>query len=122
MLIVSVWDASMTKAVEKAIANSNLGLNPNAEGQTIRINVPELSEERRKELSKVAGQYAENAKVAIRNVRRDGMESLKKQEKDGDISEDDQRRGGEQIQKLTDEYVKQADDLYHDKEKDIMSV
>jgi ribosome recycling factor len=122
MLIVNVWDKSMVKAVEKAIANSNLGLNPAADGQTIRVPVPELSEERRKELGKVAGQYAENAKVAVRNVRRDGMDSLKKQEKDGDISEDDHRRLGEEVQKLTDKYVADADKVLAEKEKDIMSV
>lgn len=122
MLVVSVWDKSMVKAVEKAIANSNLGLNPAADGQSIRVPVPELSEERRKELTRVAGQYAENAKVAVRNVRRDGMDWLKKSEKDGDISEDEARRKSDEIQKMTDQYVKKADELYHDKEKDIMSV
>lgn len=122
MLVVSVWDKAMVKAVEKAIANSSLGLNPASEGQTIRVPVPELSEERRRELAKVAGQYAENTKVAIRNVRRDGMDSLKKEEKDGDISEDEHRRLADEIQKMTDEYVKQADALYQEKEADIMSV
>jgi ribosome recycling factor len=122
LLVVSVWDKSMVKPIEKAIANSNLGLNPASDGQTIRVPVPELSEERRRELSKVAGQYAENAKVAIRNIRRDGMDSLKKMEKDGDISEDEQRRRSDDIQKLTDEYVKKADTLYQDKDKEIMSV
>lgn len=122
MLIVSVWDKGLVKAVEKAIANSNLGVNPAADGQSIRVPVPELSEERRKELTKVASQYSENAKVAVRNVRRDGMEELKKAEKAKEISEDDQRRKGEEIQKLTDEFVKKADDLLADKEKDIMSV
>lgn len=122
MLVVSVWDKGLVKAVEKAITNSNLGLNPAADGQTVRVPVPELSEERRKELVKVAGQYAESAKVAVRNVRRDGMDSLKKQEKDGDISEDEQRKKGDEIQKMTDEFVKKADDMYADKDKDIMSV
>ena len=122
MLIVSVWDKSMVKAVEKAIANSNLGLNPAADGQNVRVPVPELSEERRRELSKVAGQYAENAKVAVRNVRRDGMDALKKAEKDGDISEDDHRRKSDEIQKLTDDFVRKVDALYQEKEKDIMSV
>jgi ribosome recycling factor len=122
MLIVSVWDKGLVKAVEKAIANSNLGVNPAADGQSIRVPVPELSEERRKELTKVASQYCENAKVAVRNVRRDGMEELKKAEKAKEISEDEQRRKGDEIQKLTDEFVKKADDLLADKEKDIMSV
>ena len=122
LLTVQVWDASMAKAVEKAIRESDLGLNPSAEGQTIRVPVPELSEERRKELSKVAGKYAENAKIAIRNVRRDGMDELKKMEKDGDISEDEQRRQGDEIQKLTDSFIEKIDEAYSAKEKDIMSV
>lgn len=121
-LMVSVWDKGMVKAVEKAIANSNLGLNPASDGQNIRVPVPELSQERRKELSKVAGQYAEAAKVAVRNVRRDGMDALKKAEKEGDISEDEQRRKGDEIQKMTDEFVKKADEMSADKEKEIMSV
>ena len=122
MLSVSVWDKSMVKAVEKAIRESNLGLNPAADGQTIRVPVPELSEERRKELVKVAGQYAETAKIAIRNVRRDGMDHLKKEEKDGNISEDDQHRMSDEIQKLTDKKVSEVDVLLQEKEKDIMSV
>ncbi|MCI5049012.1 MAG: ribosome recycling factor [Rickettsiales bacterium] len=122
MLTVQVWDASMVKAVEKAIRESDLGLNPSGEGQTIRVPVPELSEERRKELSKVASKYAENCKIAIRNVRRDGMDELKKMEKDGDISEDDQRRMGDEIQKMTDDFVAKVDKLYEEKDKDIMSV
>lgn len=122
MLMVSVWDKSMVKAVEKAIANSNLGLNPSADGQSVRVPVPELSEERRKELVKVASQYSENAKVAIRQVRRDGMDQLKKEEKDGDISEDEHRRLSDEIQKMTDDFVKQADTIYQEKESDIMSV
>lgn len=122
MLIVQVWDKTMVKAVEKAIRESDLGLNPAVDGQSIRVPVPELSEERRKELTKVAGKYAENGKVAIRNVRRDGMDSLKKQEKDGDISEDEHRRLSDEIQKLTDGFVQQVDDAYAAKEKDIMSV
>ncbi len=122
MLSVQVWDKGMVKAVEKAIRESDLGLNPAVDGTLIRVPVPELSEERRKELCKVASKYAENAKVAVRNVRRDGMESLKKQEKDGEISEDEHHRLGDEVQKLTDEYVKKIDDLYHTKEQDIMSV
>ena len=122
LLTVQVWDASMTAAVEKAIRDSDLGLNPAAEGQVIRVPVPELSEERRKDLVKVAGKYAENARIAVRNVRRDGMEALKKAEKDGEISEDEQRREGEEIQKITDATVKQIDELLAEKEKDIMSV
>lgn len=122
MLIVQVWDKSMVKAVEKAIRESNLGLNPAIDGQSVRVPVPELSEERRKELGKVAGKYAESAKIAIRNVRRDGMDALKKQEKDGEISEDEHRRKGDEIQKITDEFIKKVDDALAAKEKDIMQV
>lgn len=122
MLTVQVWDKSMVKAVEKAIRESDLGLNPAADGQSIRVPVPELSQERRKELSKVAGKYAENTKIAIRNVRRDGMDEIKKQEKKGDISEDDQRRMSDEIQKITDQFIQKVDELLATKEKDIMSV
>lgn len=122
MLSVSVWDKSMVKAVEKAIATSNLGLNPAVDGQTIRVPIPPLSEERRKELVKVAAKYAEQAKVAVRNVRRDGMEVAKKDQKDGKISEDDLRKQETQIQKLTDDHVKKVDEMLAAKEKDILSV
>ena len=122
MLSVSVWDKAMVKAVEKAIRESHLGLNPASDGHSIRVPVPELSEDRRKELCKVAAQYAENAKIAIRNIRRDGMDQLKKEEKDGEISEDEHRRMSEEIQKMTDQFVKQADEALHAKEKDIMIV
>ncbi len=122
LLTVQVWDASMVKAVEKGIANAGLGLNPIAEGQLIRVPLPELTEERRKELVKVAGKYAEQARISVRNVRRDGMDTLKKMEKDGDISEDEQHRMGDDIQKLTDTHVKTIDDMLEQKEKDIMQV
>lgn len=122
MLTVQVWDKSMVKAVEKAIANSNLGLNPAPDGQLVRVPIPALSEERRKEMAKVAAKYTEQAKVAVRNVRRDAMDSLKAQEKNGDISEDEHRKLSEQVQKLTDDYVKKADEALVHKEKDIMSV
>ncbi len=122
LLTVSVWDASMVPAVEKAIRESDLGLNPATEGQTIRVPVPELSEERRKDMGKVAGKYAENARIAVRNVRRDGMDELKKQEKNGDISEDDLHRLSDEIQKITDKVVKKIDEALATKEKDIMSV
>jgi ribosome recycling factor len=122
MISVQVWDKSMVKAVEKAIRESNLGLNPAIDGQSIRVPVPELSEERRKELGKVAGKYAENAKIAIRNVRRDGMDDLKKQEKDGKISEDEHRKKSDEIQKITDEFIKKIDEMLVSKEKDIMQV
>lgn len=122
MLVVSVWDKSMVKAVEKAIANANLGLNPAVDGQTIRVPIPALSEDRRKELVKIAGKYAEQAKVAIRNVRRDGMDASKKEQKDGKISEDDLRKRETEIQKLTDDHVKKVDEMLATKEKDILSV
>lgn len=122
MLIVQVWDKGMVKIVEKAIRESNLGLNPASDGQNIRVPLPELSEERRKELVKVAAKYAESCRVAIRNVRRDGMDALKKMEKDGDISKDEHHSRGEAIQKLTDEHVKKVDDMVASKEKDIMTV
>lgn len=122
MLTVQVWDKTAVKAVEKAIANANLGLNPAADGQLIRVPIPPLSEERRKEMVKVAGKYAEQAKVAIRNVRRDGMDALKAQEKAGQISEDDLHKQSDQIQKLTDDFVKKVDEALVVKEKDIMAV
>ena len=121
-LSVSVWDRSLAKAVEKAIMESDLGLNPSSDGQLIRIPVPPLSEERRRELSKVAGKYAENAKVAVRNIRRDALDEVKKLKKDNQISEDEEKRFENEIQKLTDEATKKADDLLAQKEKDILQV
>lgn len=122
MLSVQVWDHSMAKAVEKAIMNSGLGLNPQPEGSVIRIPLPDLNEERRKELTKVAGKYAEACRVAVRNVRRDGMDTIKKLQKDGDISEDDQKKFETEVQKMTDEAIGKVDKLLADKEKDIMTV
>jgi len=122
LLTVQVWDASATKSVEKAIRDSGLGLNPQAEGTLIRVPVPELNEERRTELSKVAGKYAEQGRVAVRNIRRDGMDALKKMEKDGDISEDEHKRMSDEVQKMTDETIKKVDQLLADKEKDIMHI
>jgi ribosome recycling factor len=122
LLNVSVWDKTMVKAVEKAIRESDLGLNPAVDGQTIRVPIPALSEERRKEMVKVAGKYAEQAKVAVRNVRRDGNDELKKQKTAGTISEDEQRKQEAQIQKMTDEHVKKIDEMLAAKEKDILSV
>ena len=122
MLMVNVWDKSMIKAVEKAIRESDMGLNPAVDGQTIRVPIPAPSEDRRKEMVKVAHKFAEAAKVAVRNVRRDGMEDLKKQEKDKKISEDEHRTQADKVQKLTDDHVKKIDDLLATKEKDIMSV
>lgn len=122
LLSVQVWDRGMVSAVEKAIRDSDLGLNPNTEGQVIRLRIPEMNEQRRKEMVKVAHKYAEEAKVAIRHVRRDGMDLLKKLEKAGDISEDDQVRFGEQVQKATDQAVTDADQIAATKEKEIMQV
>lgn len=122
MLSVQVWDGGMVKAVEKAIRDSGLGLNPSPDGQMIRVPLPELSEERRTELVKVAGKYAEQGRVSVRNVRRDGMESLKKQEKDGDISQDEMHAGNDKVQKLTDDFIGQIDEMLSSKEKDIMTV
>ncbi|MBQ8677016.1 MAG: ribosome recycling factor [Alphaproteobacteria bacterium] len=121
-LSVSVWDRGLTKAVEKAIMESELGLNPSSDGQLIRIPVPPLSEERRKELIKVAGKYAENSKVAIRNIRRDSMDGIKKLKKDNVISEDEEKRFENDVQKLTDEAIKKVDELAAQKEKDILQV
>ncbi len=120
MLTVQVWDSGSVKAVEKAIRDANLGLNPQAEGNLIRIPVPSLTEDRRKELVKVAGQYAESARVAVRNVRRDGMEGLKKVR--DTMGEDENKRLGEEVQKLTDTHIQKIDTLLVEKEKDIMTV
>jgi len=122
MLGVSIWDKSMVNAVDRAIREANLGLNPIMDGQNLRIPLPELNEERRKSLVKVAHDYAEKAKVAIRHVRRDGMDGLKKAEKDGAISQDDSRSLSEKVQKMTDETIVDVDRLLADKEKEIMQV
>ncbi|WP_424981164.1 ribosome recycling factor [Maritalea sp. S77] len=122
MLSVQVWDKGMTQAVEKAIRESSLGLNPMAEGTIIRVALPELNEERRRELTKVAHQYAEQAKVAVRHIRRDGMDALKKQEKDGDISKDEMHQKSDELQKLTDDIVAEVDKMLANKEADIMQV
>jgi ribosome recycling factor len=122
MLAVSVWDKSMVGAVERGIRESNLGLNPIIDGQNLRIPLPELNEERRKSLVKVAHDYAEKAKVAIRHVRRDGMDDLKKAEKDGKIGQDISRSSSEKVQKMTDETIVDVDRLLADKQKEIMQV
>ena len=121
-LSVSVWDKGIAKAVEKALRESDLGLNPVSDGQLIRIPIPPLSEERRKELVKVAGKYAEQNKIAIRNIRRDALDEVKKLKKDNLISEDDEKRYGTEIQKLTDDSIKKIDDMLDQKEKDILQV
>jgi len=120
MLSVQVWDRSNVQPVEKAIRNAGLGINPIVDGQVIRLPIPELTEERRKELAKLCGQYAEKAKIAVRNVRRDGMEHLKQDEKKHVISEDERKRLEHEVQKLTDETVKEIDELAQAKEKEIL--
>ena len=122
MISVSVWDKSMVSAVDRAIREANLGFNPIVDGNNLRIPLPELNEQRRKELVKIAHGYAENARVAVRHVRRDGMDFLKKAEKDGDISEDDHRRQSEQVQKLTDDTISTVDSLLAGKEAEILQV
>lgn len=122
MITVQVWDATLVGAVERAIRNAGLGLNPVTDGSTLRIPVPELNEERRKELVKVAGKYAEQTRVAVRNVRRDGMDTLKKLEKDSDISQDEQKVLSEKLQKLTDQMIKEVDQALASKEKEILQV
>ena len=122
MLSVQVWDKSLVSAVDKAIRNSNLGLNPVVDGTTVRIPIPELNEERRQELTKVAGQYAEQARVAVRNVRRDGMDHLKRMEKDGHISQDEHKAWADEVQELTNEMIKEVDETLHGKEAEIMQV
>jgi ribosome recycling factor len=122
MLSVQVWDKSLVKAVEKAIRTSDLGLNPAVEGTLIRVPIPELSQERRAELAKVAARYAEAARVAVRNVRRDGMEQLKRQEKDGELSQDAHHKISQQVQELTDSEVKQINDMLAAKESEIMTI
>jgi len=121
-LSVSVWDRGLAKNVEKALRESDLGLNPVSDGTLIRIPIPPLSEERRKELVKIAGKYSEQNKVAIRNIRRDALDGIKKLKKDNLISEDDEKRFENEIQKLTDEAVKKIDEMLASKEKDIMQV
>lgn len=122
MITVQVWDRKLVSAVERAVRDAGLGLNPASDGNTVRVPIPPLSEERRIELTKVAGKYAEQARVAVRNVRRDGMEQLKKMEKDNDISEDEHRRRADEIQKVTDEHIKLVDESLAAKEAEIMQV
>ncbi|HEX8579345.1 MAG TPA: ribosome recycling factor [Allosphingosinicella sp.] len=121
MLSVQVWDRSNVGAVEKAIRSAGLGLNPISEGQTLRLPIPDLTEERRKELAKLASQYAEKARIAVRNVRRDAMDSLKQDEKKHEISEDERKRLETEVQKLTDDTIKDIDAATAAKEKEIMT-
>ena len=122
MITVQVWDRSLVTPVEKAIREANLGLNPQSDGQLVRLPIPELSQERRQELTKIAHKYAEHGRVAVRNVRRDGMEALKKMEKDGKISQDEHRRHTDEVQKLTDDHIKKVDEALAQKEKEILQV
>ena len=122
MITVQVWDKGLAKAVDKAIRDAGLGLNPQMDGQLLRIPLPELNQERRKELSKLAAKYAEAARVAVRNVRRDGMDLLKRLEKDHKIGQDDQHTKGDELQKMTDAHIKDIDNALHSKEQEIMQV
>ncbi|MEK6734913.1 MAG: ribosome recycling factor [Pseudomonadota bacterium] len=121
-LAIQVWDKDAVKAVEKAISNANLGVNPQTEGQTIRITLPTLTEERRNEFAKMASKYGEGAKIAIRNLRRDSMEEVKKTEKSKEISEDESKKLSDKVQKITDTYTKNIDDKVLSKEKEIKQI
>lgn len=122
LLSVQVWDKGQVSFVEKAIREAGLGLNPMADGQMVRVPLPELNEERREELVKIAGKYAEQGRVAVRNVRRDGMDQLKKGEKDGEISQDEQKSLSDDVQKLTDDYISKIDEALSQKETEIRQV
>lgn len=122
LITVQVWDKGMVKSVEKAVRDSGLGLNPQPDGQLIRVPLPELSQERRLELVKIAGKYAETARVAVRNVRRDILDALKKEQKDGKLSEDEHKTQSEKVQKLTDDAIKKVDETLNNKEKEITTV
>ena len=122
MITVQVWDRGVVKAVDKAIREAGLGLNPQTEGAVIRVPIPDLTEDRRRELTKVAAKYAEQARIHVRNVRRDGLDPLKKKEKDGDISQDQHRKLQHDIQALTDEYIQKIDDSLAQKDKEILQV
>jgi len=122
MITVNVWDRGLVVSVEKAIRNSNLGLNPVVDGQTLRIPIPPLTEERRKEIAKIAGKYAEQQRIAVRNIRRDANDDLKKAEKDTVISQDEHKRMEGEVQKLTDEAIKRVDEALKTKEQEIMHV
>ena len=122
MITVQVWDRNVVKAVDKAIRESGLGLNPQTEGQVIRVPIPELNQERRRELTRVAAKYAEDARVAVRKVRQHGMESLRRLEKDGEISQDEHRKLERDIQHLTDDHIKRVDETLAQKDKEILQV
>jgi ribosome recycling factor len=122
MLTVQVWDKGLVSSVEKAIRESDLGLNPASDGQLVRVPIPALNEERRVEITKIAGKYAEDTRVAVRNVRRNAMDELKKAEKDGDISKDEQHDHDADIQAITDEFIRKVDETLYNKEQEIMQV
>lgn len=122
LITVQVWDKGSVKAVEKAIREAGLGLNPQPDGQLVRVPIPELNQERRSEIVKIAGKYAEGARVAVRNVRRDAMDALKKGEKDGELTEDTHKTFAEKVQKLTDEHIKKIDELLAGKEKEVTHI
>lgn len=122
MITVQVWDRGVVKAVDKAIREAGLGLNPQTEGQVIRVPIPELNEERRRELTRVAAKYAEQARVSVRNVRRDGIEALRKLEKDSKISQDEHRKLDRDVQHLTDDHIKRIDETLAQKDKEILQV
>jgi ribosome recycling factor len=122
MITVQVWDRAMVKAVDKAIREAGLGLNPQTEGQVIRVPIPDLNEERRRELTRVTAKYAEQARVSVRNIRRDGVELLRRREKDAEISQDQQRKLQQEVQHLTDDYVKRIDEALAQKDKEILQV
>jgi len=122
MITVQVWDRAMVKAVDKAIREAGLGLNPQTEGQVIRVPIPDLNEERRRELTRVTAKYAEQARVSVRNVRRDGVELLRRREKDAEISQDQQRKLQQEVQHLTDDYVKRIDEALAQKDREILQV
>jgi ribosome recycling factor len=122
MITVQVWDRAIVKAVDKAIRESGLGLNPQTEGQVIRVPIPDLNEERRRELTRVSARYAEEARVAVRHVRRDGIEVLRRREKDADISQDQQRKLQQEVQHLTDDYITRIDEALAQKDREILQV
>ena len=122
MITVQVWDRAMVKAVDKAIREAGLGLNPQTEGQVIRVPIPDLNEERRRELTRVSAKYAEQARVSVRNVRRDGIEVLRRREKGAEISQDEQRKLQHEIQNLTDDYIRRIDEALAQKDKEILQV
>src|SRR5436190_17334459 len=122
MITVQVWDRAMVKAVDKAIREAGLGLNPQTEGQVIRVPIPDLNEERRRELTRVTAKYAEQARVSVRNIRRDGIEVLRKLEKDGEISQDEHRKLDREVQHLTDDHIKRIDETLAQKDNEILQV